>query len=307
MAKPITLTEEYIAYLQEEFKKSLSSLKLSEGKINYQKKLEYEEEAKATISFDPGAFAKMLSIIYGFDSEVAWHGVVERMSPNEFKIRDILVYPQEVSGTTVDTDQEAYQTWLMELEDDIANSLRMQGHSHVNMGVTPSSVDLNHQEQILSQLNRGYYIFMIWNKKMDRTIKIFDMDANILYENDDVTVVVGDGDAMEGFLAEAKKVVKTRSYTASKTSCPGYAYGYGGSGFLRDEDDEDDGYDTTAKKTVKKKKPGRPPKAKANKADTTQSRIASSPGYYGSMLDQYRLDGTPRTDYDAMIFGERRY
>ena len=44
------------------------------------------------------------------------------------------------------------------------------GHSHVNMGTSPSSVDLNHQEEILRMLgDNDFYIFMIWNKSFAST------------------------------------------------------------------------------------------------------------------------------------------
>ena len=69
------------------------------------------------------------------------HGTVLRTEnsksdSNEFIVEDIFVYPQEVTGSTVTTDQEAYSKWLYELDDDIFNNLRMQSHSHCNMGVS---------------------------------------------------------------------------------------------------------------------------------------------------------------------------
>ena len=86
--------------------------------------------------------------------------------------------------------------WLMNHEDDVFNNIRMQGHSHVNMGVTPSGVDNSLYERILEQLDdEMFYIFLIYNKKGDKTFKIYDLAKNILFETGDVTVKVLDDDA----------------------------------------------------------------------------------------------------------------
>ena len=138
--------------------------------------------------------------------------------------RSILVYPQEVTASTVEMDTEKYATWLMEnIEDERFNAIRMQGHSHVRMGPTPSSVDLNHQEEILQMLgDNDFYIFMIWNKSFASNIKVYDMKENTLFENSDVSVKILDevGDLNE-FLADAKAMVKDRVYSYNSYRAPG--------------------------------------------------------------------------------------
>lgn len=138
--------------------------------------------------------------------------------------RDILVYPQQVSGATVNTDQEEYTNWLYGLEDAVFNALKMQGHSHVDMGVSPSSVDLTHQSEILSQLEGDmFYIFMIWNKRLEHTIKIYDLGSNTLYEDEDIQLVCPD---LEDFLTQADQMVKKKSSAPaakSKKSSAGYS------------------------------------------------------------------------------------
>lgn len=90
----------------------------------------------------------------------------------------------------------------------------MQSHSHVNMSTSPSAVDLTHQEKILSQLSSDmFYIFMIWNKKMEHTAKIFDLKNNTLYENKDIDVVIGNNNIdIKGFVDTSKKLVEKRCY-----------------------------------------------------------------------------------------------
>ena len=123
--------------------------------INFQKNIGTVKR-KATVYFTELAYRKFQALVDGFNNEVAWHGLAYRgedESKDEYYITDILVYPQEVTGATVTTDQKKYQDWLMSQEDNIFNNVRMQGHSHVNMGVSPSGVDENLYESILTQLD----------------------------------------------------------------------------------------------------------------------------------------------------------
>lgn len=225
MSKIIKMTPEYLNQVLEEFKKELESGRFSDGKINFSKTFSTIDR-KATVYFTELAWLKMKTLVREFSKEVAWHGIAKRgedESKDEYFIEDILVYPQEVTGATVSTDQEKYQMWLMEHDDEVFNNIRMQGHSHVNMGVTPSGVDTALYERILSQLDDDmFYIFMIWNKSDAKTVKIYDMKKNILFETSDVTVeVLDDGTGIESFLKNAKDLVvdKTYSYGNALSHC----------------------------------------------------------------------------------------
>ena len=234
MSRPIKLTNELIAAIQEEFITNVRKMKLFDGKLNYTKNFKWEGDDRASIVFSPVAFAKMTMLVQNFTSEVAWHGVALRDEKEKakFYITDILVYPQVVTGSTVNTDQEAYQTWLYTHEDDVFNNIRMQGHSHVDFSTNPSGVDTTHQEKILSQIDDDmFYIFMIWNKKFERHIKIFDMANNTLYEPDDIDIYIGeDGCDLEAFIKDAKSIVKTKTYQNTyqynKNGQAGFQQGY---------------------------------------------------------------------------------
>lgn len=234
MSRLIKMTPEYMEECRSDFEKALQLAKLSDGKLNFTKTFA-SGDRKAKIFFTPPAWAKMVILINEFDKEVAWHGVAHRLGEAEgeaaptgpeceYIITDILVYPQEVTASTVEMDTEKYATWLMEnIEDERFNAIRMQGHSHVRMGPTPSSVDLNHQEEILQMLgDNDFYIFMIWNKSFASNIKVYDTKENTLFENSDVSVKILDevGDLNE-FLADAKAMVKDRVYSYNSYRAPG--------------------------------------------------------------------------------------
>lgn len=226
MSKVIKLTNEQLQECRRDFDTALSTMKLTDGKISFIKTITSPNE-KATLYFDPMAWRKMQTLIKEFDKEVAWHGVAYRgedETKNEYFITDILVYPQKVTGATVNTDQEKYEMWLMQHEDEVFNNIRMQGHSHVNMATSPSGVDDTHQAKILEQLEDDmFYIFLIWNKSNSKFIKIYDLKKNILFETIDVTVeILDDGSGIDEFLAEAKKLVEDKPVT------PYYSGGYNG-------------------------------------------------------------------------------
>ena len=220
MSKYIKLTPECIEECLNEFKKDLTTSKWADGYISFRKTLGTISR-KAKVFFTEEAWVKMKTLIKEFDKEVAWHGVAfrgEDDSKDEYIIKDILVYPQKVTGASVEMDTEEYAKWIeSNIEDERFYDIRMQGHSHVNMQVFASSVDLTHQEAILDQLSdKLFYIFMIWNKKGDRNVKIYDLAKNILFENSDIDIeVVYDGKGLESFVKEAKTLVKDSVVTST--------------------------------------------------------------------------------------------
>lgn len=230
MSKPIKMTPENLLEIRKEFEEALKGLKLSDGKISFSKTFG-NTQRKAKLYFTEMAWLKMLTLVREFDKEVAWHGIAKRgdnPAEDSYVISDILVYPQEVTGATVNTDQEKYQLWLMNHEDEVFNNIRMQGHSHVNMGTTPSSVDTSLYDRILEQLDDDmFYIFLIWNKRNEKTIKIYDLEKNVLFETADVTVqVLDDGTGIESFMKSAKEMVQDKKYSPVSYGYSGYCSPY---------------------------------------------------------------------------------
>jgi len=228
MGKPIKITQEHIDEVRAEFELALSNMKLADGKISYTKTFGSNAE-KTVVYFTSDAWTKMIALIQEFSDEVAWHGLARRSNdPVGYVIYDILVYPQEVTGATVNTDQEKYQSWLMAHDDDVFNNIRMQGHSHVNMGTSPSAVDTTHQEKILDQLDDDmFYIFMIWNKRFESYVKVYDLAKNTLYENGDVSVKLLDGGiGLDAFIESAKGMVAKKAYASAYGGNSSYSHVY---------------------------------------------------------------------------------
>ena len=208
MPRPIIMTQELKQKALTDFAKVLDSMKMSNGELSYNRAFEYKDKT-ATVWLTQEAYRKIIALVMNFSSEVGWHGTVSRVADNEFIIEDIFVYPQEVTGSTVNTDQKLYTEWLYSLDDENFNKIRMQGHSHCDMGVSPSVVDDTHRQHILNQLEpEMFYIFQIWNKSLAVHTLIYDMAQNILYEDDDVDVMLQNDESMTGFLADSLEKVK---------------------------------------------------------------------------------------------------
>jgi hypothetical protein len=210
MPKPIIITGAMKQQAQEEFTEMLADMKMSDGKISYTKAFKYKD-ASASLYLSPQTYSKTIALVTAFSDEVAWHGTVTRAGKSEFIIEDIFVYPQEVTGSTVNTDQEGYTQWLYGFDDEVFSKIRMQGHSHVSMSVFPSGVDSGHRAQILDQLDEDmFYIFMVWNKRLETHTLIYDMANNVLYEDGDVTVKILGDESLDEFLADAKEKVRKK-------------------------------------------------------------------------------------------------
>lgn len=226
MAKRMRMNDEAaITQIISDFGQWLRSLTTFD-KASYEPKTA-KVDARATLYFTEVAWAKMQYLVAAYDSEVAWHGTVKRVEAgkSDFVVTDIFVYPQEVTGATVNTDQKGYREWMYGTEDDpdsglpdeIFNNLKFHGHSHVRMDTSPSPTDLEHQQSLVSQLdNDMFYIFIIMNKDNKRTVMIHDKAANTLFETEDVDVKVI-RDENVGFLKlmkDAGDMIKKKSYTS---------------------------------------------------------------------------------------------
>ena len=208
MPNPIILTENIKREASKEFNTMLDNITIFEGMFNYSKSYRYEQ-VRAAVWLTQEAYRKIIALVTGFQDEVGWHGMASRKDDGGYIIEDICVYPQEVTGATVSTDWDAYAGWLYGFDDDGFSKIRMHGHSHVNMGVSPSGVDIKHRQQIVEQLKPDmFYIFMIWNKSLSVHTLVYDMEQNIFYDDRDVDVRLLGDDGIEAFMSDAREKVQ---------------------------------------------------------------------------------------------------
>lgn len=219
--KRIKLNEADIESCVKDFRSFLENQKQfsNNGTFTYDMKPEIidDEEDFAKIYFSEKAFAKIILLLETFNSEIAWHGIAERISKGEYRINDILVYPQYVTGTQVKTDPLELAGWAENIPTEIYNKICFQGHSHVNMSVNPSPVDIDDQKKYLEELeDDGFYIFAIFNKKYDANFSVYDLKYDIFYEDKDIEYLV-EGEDFGEFLDDVKCIVRRYYSSAIKS------------------------------------------------------------------------------------------
>lgn len=199
--------------MMEEFSKYLEKARIdfSTGSIDIKlpvEKLCNKDYLEPTVIMTPAAYLKMLTFVESSNEECAWHGTVVRDKENNiFHIDDVFMFPQTVTGSTVRAVDGAFEKWSNSISDEKYNTIRFQGHSHVNFTATPSAVDRDYYNDMLQAFkDTDFYIFCIMNKKRDIYWLIYDLEQNIMYEPADIEFVVGSEE--EDILMEAQMQYK---------------------------------------------------------------------------------------------------
>ena len=216
--RPIKLTTTKVEEIVQAIRQDLLNNKFSKEQItvNFSLKKTNEETPNATVIFTELATKKMDALVQKCTEEVGWHGTVTKVG-SQYTIEDILVFPQYVTGATVTPDETEYALWMGSLDNETFNKVRFHGHSHVNMGVTPSGVDTTFQANILNNLN-SFYIFGIFNKKDANWMTIFDVEANIIYDDNDINLVYMGQQVQDWATEVIKENVKKKVYAAAVTT-----------------------------------------------------------------------------------------
>lgn len=131
----------------------------------------YTTEAWQTIQYIVSKCAK----------EVGWLGLVEKHG-NDYWVTEVFIPEQEVTSVTTEIEAEAMAAlamWMMDNDRD-PSQMYYWGHSHVNMGVSPSGQDETQLEEYLHNCN--VFIRGIYNKKGDSKVDIFDTEAGVVHQ-----------------------------------------------------------------------------------------------------------------------------
>lgn len=270
MSKPVYLDDSAIELLLQTVKRELKAPGIGgdtkpltlDIKGLIEDKLKSPKWAK--LCFSLKAWTKMIALVTEFTTEVEWHGLVSRTSENSFLVEDILTFEHQVTGSTVVSDYESQQKFWDELPDEVFEKMKMHGHSHVNMATRPSPTDMEYRMNVLRNTGRPtpeydvFQIFVIWNKRNEHEVQIYDLTNNIQYDTDDVVISVefDDGTRLADFVKEAKRLTtpvapavkdaksdgkKPKKEKEQKSSYPGYYGEYYGRtrGDWYDEDNLD--------------------------------------------------------------------
>lgn len=156
------------------------------------------------------AHGKMMALIQTCDIEIGWMSSVTRCEvTGDFHINDVYVPLQECSAATTDITAEGDAALMMELIEagkmDEINALRCWGHSHVDMGVSPSNTDETQTEEFCGRFT-DHFIRVIGNKYGDLMCHVYLIGQGITLNNPDLVVKTNDVDYTDW----AKEQIKTK-------------------------------------------------------------------------------------------------
>ena len=156
-------------------------------------KVKVIDEMKPIIYIMETAYDKMNEYIDQSDLEIGWLGTATKRGSNIYVIEDTYLFEQEVSDTTTEIKEEGLNNFAMELMqkengEELWNNMRVWGHSHVDMGTSPSSQD-NEQMKLFIKNPNEFFIRIIGNKKGDMKIDIYDFELGLIYEDMEYEIV----------------------------------------------------------------------------------------------------------------------
>lgn len=207
--------------------------------------IETQHLADPNICITADAYIKMRKLVDETNTEIGWYGIVSEPEGLDatYVIEDILVYPQRVTGSTCEQDDNKMFDFELSLSTEEVNHKRFQGHSHVNMGVVPSGVDEQFYKDLLSQVN-DYFIIAVTNKRKDLTLRFYDIRNNIVYNGLDMKVISNDGtdlddwylNNIENLTTPIVKPDTSKGWPTSKDKYKGATYAETGYKILDDDD-----------------------------------------------------------------------
>lgn len=230
--KPIILSAEAKTTLMKEMIRTFATaldnyeFNINENKFSYEKNFSVKAKDKIIIRFTPQAYLRCLEMVKSYSSEIGWYGLIRKIGNLTYQVYDIIVCNQKVSGGRVITDDEDMIEFYETLTDDQAEFLHFQAHSHVNMGTSPSSVDLENQASTVKNMGgKGFYLFQIWNKNLDINSFLYDLDNNVFYDRNDIEVIVDDDEfgSITGFINSLKDKVASMTFTSGTNYGSGYS------------------------------------------------------------------------------------
>jgi len=155
-------------------------------KSNTKTTIEALERCVPIVIIDKKALAKMKIYVEENSEEVGWLGMASK-EDGFYYISDVMLFDQDVHATTTEITPEGLSEFgmkVLEQEDgmDIWNSIRLWGHSHVNMPTSPSGQD-NSQMEVFADNGHDFFIRIIANKKSDLALDLYEYTTGVIYKN----------------------------------------------------------------------------------------------------------------------------
>ena len=146
---------------------------------------EYDFPNPPAVFYTDEVFAQINYLVQKVGTEVGWLGLVDKLKDNNYLVTKIYIPKQEVSGVETDIDSDAMAELALEIDDDGKDpgKLLYWGHSHVNMGVSPSGQDEVQIEEFISvEPPPKFFIRGIYNKRGQSKVDVYDIQQNCVHQ-----------------------------------------------------------------------------------------------------------------------------
>ena len=131
------------------------------------------------VEFEPSVLADINAIVAVSKEEVAWLCEVSYDEDSDvYTVYKLHVPEQVVSGVTCTLKPQSIMDCMMKATD--VNSLRMWGHSHVNMSASPSGQDDKQFREQYRDANLEWAVRMITNKSGNVHLSIIDASRGVM-------------------------------------------------------------------------------------------------------------------------------
>lgn len=193
---------------------------------------------KPTITVSQKAYGKMWLFTTLADKEVGWLGTVKYIKDkNIYHVVDVYLPEQDAHFTTCEITEEGQSKLIQELLQEengieLANNIKLWGHSHVKMDVSPSSQDNNQFLEWAKEGEHDWYLRVITNKKGDMEFSLLDRKAGVVIRDLNWFIAIP-------ITEEEKQDVEEQIKNKVKEKTLSYkGYGYGSYTYRRKWDEE---------------------------------------------------------------------
>ena len=180
-----------------------------------------------SVYYSQKVWAVMWHIIHKCPKEVGWMGYVTKIG-HDYLVEEIFLPEQIVSAAETDISPDAMATLTLELikRDMDPEKMIYWGHSHVNMGVSPSGQDETQIDLMLQ--NAPVFIRAIHNKRGEGKVDVFDTTQGVVFQavHHDVHIPALTDEQVVYLDELIKSNVKDRVYVAPAYQKGGHGMGY---------------------------------------------------------------------------------
>lgn len=155
------------------------------------------------------------------EGEIGWLAYVEQFDKQGFLITDCALLKQEVHATTTEITAEGLLEFWNNTPVEQQAKIKLWGHSHVNMSVSPSGQDDSQMEYFRD--GNPWFIRLITNKKREYHIDIYDYANGLKIHMDQAdlkTYNPAENELRKQIEDEIKLKVSKKEYKSTASTLP---------------------------------------------------------------------------------------